>query len=299
MPLAAWAKLGGADAGGAPPLSGRLRVPRTGQGQSPSISRNISSRATRGIALLRQFLRQQGRKRLPKGAIGRRQFRRAAPPVIFDASRSHTKPDLPSASHASSYPQAGHAVSGSRADNPVAGRPAIAADRLLRAREAVMGLFRPPPQLHLANHNGGSSACCISRETDASTLALRATCRRRPVRASSKDLEAADLVQPTTRCCNREQSLLSRCRPGVGHGGPRCAFLDSIHRVSLAASAVLPERCLHCWPNWRGAGRDRPFGTVSGRAPPVAKGAQHISVGVSGASGPEQAALSHARRRAR
>jgi homoprotocatechuate degradation regulator HpaR len=103
---------------------------------------------------------------------------------------------------------------------------------LLRAREAVMGLFRPH------HRRGGISepqwrvirVLHLEGETDASTLARSSYLLPPSLSRILKDLEAADLVQRRPGVGDSRQSLLSLSPKASAMVARVAPFLDGIHR---------------------------------------------------------------------
>lgn len=103
---------------------------------------------------------------------------------------------------------------------------------LLRAREAVMGLFRPH------HRQGGVSepqwrvirVLHLEGETDATTLARLACLLPPSLSRILKDLEAADLVRRRPGRGDSRQSLLSLSPKAAALVARVAPFLDGIHR---------------------------------------------------------------------
>lgn len=103
---------------------------------------------------------------------------------------------------------------------------------LLRAREAVMGLFRPH------HRRGGISepqwrvirVLHLEGETDATTLARLAYLLPPSLSRILKDLEAADLVRRRPGHGDSRQSLLSLSPKAAAMVARVAPFLDGIHR---------------------------------------------------------------------
>jgi homoprotocatechuate degradation regulator HpaR len=103
---------------------------------------------------------------------------------------------------------------------------------LLRAREAVMGLFRPH------HRQGGISepqwrvirVLHLEGETDATTLARLAYLLPPSLSRILKDLEAADLVRRRPGRGDSRQSLLSLSPKAAAMVARVAPFLDGIHR---------------------------------------------------------------------
>lgn len=103
---------------------------------------------------------------------------------------------------------------------------------LLRAREAVMGLFRPH------HRRGGVSepqwrvirVLHLEGETDATTLARKSYLLPPSLSRILKDLEAADLVRRRPGRGDSRQSLLSLSPKAAAMVDRVAPFLDGIHR---------------------------------------------------------------------
>lgn len=103
---------------------------------------------------------------------------------------------------------------------------------LLRAREAVMGLFRPH------HRRGGISepqwrvirVLHLEGETDATTLARKSYLLPPSLSRILKDLEVADLVRRRPGRGDSRQSLLSLSPKAAAMVARVAPFLDGIHR---------------------------------------------------------------------